>query len=305
MISQTIEEFHVEPTNVCTLKCPGCARTRFIDQWPKKWKNHNLAIDQLLKFLDIDLVDKKINLCGNYGDPVYHSDLINFVKKLKQRGPRLSIVTNGSYKSREWWQELTSLLDNSDSITFSIDGTPENFINYRKNADWKSIQIGIEVSTKSKCLTVWKYIPFKYNQNDIEQVKNLSVELGIDQFEISHSDRFDEKTIEFFPDNTLLGNRYQSQQIWKSNRSITDIDPKCQLGKSENYISADGYYIPCCYLADHRFYYKNIFGKNKKQYSIQNTTLSAIREKTEVIDFYNTLPSQTGCQYNCPGANFF
>jgi MoaA/NifB/PqqE/SkfB family radical SAM enzyme len=304
MISQTIEEFHVEPTNICTLKCPGCARTRFIDQWPKKWKNHNLAIDQLLKFLDIDLVDKKINLCGNYGDPVYHSDLINFVKKLKQRGPRLSIVTNGSYKSREWWQELTSLLDNSDSITFSIDGTPENFINYRKNADWKSIQIGIEVSTKSKCLTVWKYIPFKYNQNDIEQVKNLSVELGIDQFEISHSDRFDEKTIEFFPDNTLLGNRYQSQQIWKSNRSITDIDPKCQLGKSENYISADGYYIPCCYLADHRFYYKNIFGKNKKQYSIQNTTLSAIREKTEVIDFYNTLPSQTGCQYNCPGANF-
>ena len=304
MISDTVEEFHVEPTNICTLKCPGCARTRFIDQWPQKWKNHNLDIDQLLKFLDIDLVDKKINLCGNYGDPVYHSDLINFVKKLKQRGPRLSIVTNGSYKSREWWQELTSLLDNSDSIAFSIDGTPENFINYRKNADWKSIQTGIEVSTKSKCQTVWKYIPFKYNQNDIEQVKNLSVEMGCDRFEIQLSDRFDEKTIEFIPDNTLLGNRYQSQQIWKSNRSITDIDPKCQMGKSENYISADGYYIPCCYLADYRFYYKNIFGKNKKQYSIQNTTLSAIREKTEVIDFYNTLPSQTGCQYNCPGANF-
>jgi MoaA/NifB/PqqE/SkfB family radical SAM enzyme len=303
MISETVEEFHVEPTNICTLKCPGCARTRFIDQWPQKWKNYNLDIDQLLKFLDIDLVDKKILLCGNYGDPVYHTDLINFVKKLKQRGPRLSIITNGSYKSHEWWQELTSFLENSDSITFSIDGTPENFINYRKNADWKSIQTGIEVSTRSKCQTVWKYIPFKYNQNDIEQVKNLSVELGIDQFEISYSDRFDEKTIEFFPDNTLLGKRYQSQQIWKSDRSITDINPECQMGKYENYVSADGYYSPCCYLADHRFYYKNIFGKNKKQYNIRNTTLSAIREKTEVIDFFNKLTDQSGCQYNCSVGN--
>jgi MoaA/NifB/PqqE/SkfB family radical SAM enzyme len=299
MISETVEEFHIEPTNICTLKCPGCARTRFIDQWPNKWKNHSLDIDQLLKFLDIDLTDKKVLVCGNYGDPIYHPDLINFVKKLKQRGPRLSITTNGSYKSREWWQELISLLGQYDTITFSIDGTPENFINYRKNADWGSIQTGIEVSTKSKCQTVWKYIPFKYNQNDIEQVKNLSVEMGCDRFEIQPSDRFDEKTIEFMPDPTLLGTRYQAQQTWKHKGEVNEIFPKCQIGKYENYISAEGYYSPCCYLADYRFYYKNIFGKNKQQYNIQNTTLSAIREKTEVIDFFKNLTDHTGCQYNC------
>jgi acyl transferase domain-containing protein len=55
-----ITGFHIEPTNICTLKCAGCARTRFIDQWPQHWKNQNLSIDSLLQFLDIDLTNKKI-----------------------------------------------------------------------------------------------------------------------------------------------------------------------------------------------------------------------------------------------------
>ena len=76
-----ITGFHIEPTNICTLKCEGCARTRFIDQWPQHWHNHSLDIDQLLNFLDVDLSTKTIKLCGNYGDPIYHPDFINFVKK--------------------------------------------------------------------------------------------------------------------------------------------------------------------------------------------------------------------------------
>ncbi len=77
-----ISGLHIEPTNICTLKCPGCARTRFLDQWPQHWKNHSLDVDQLLKFLDIDLSNLDIVLCGNYGDPIYHPDLIDFVTKL-------------------------------------------------------------------------------------------------------------------------------------------------------------------------------------------------------------------------------
>lgn len=294
-----VTRFHIEPTNICTLKCSGCARTRFIEQWPQHWKNQSLDVDFLLDFLDVDLTDKKIVLCGNYGDPIYHPDFINFVKKLKSQGVILSINTNGSYKNQEWWRELVDNLDSNDLITFSVDGTPENFTQYRINADWESIKVGMDVVADSKCGSSWKYIPFAFNQFDIDQVKQLSQDIGIKQFYVEFSDRFDEKTKELMPDMSLIGSRYSAQTEWKSNSSESKVNPKCNSGR-EHFITAEGHYSPCCYLADHRFYYKTLFGKNKKQYDIRNHTLTEILQQPQTIDFYQTLDQQSGCQYNCP-----
>jgi len=295
-----ITGFHIEPTNICTLKCAGCARTRFIDQWPQHWHNHSLDIDQLLRFLDIDLSTKTINLCGNYGDPIYHPDFINFVKRLKDTGVTLYITTNGSYKTKEWWQELTELLSPNDTITFSIDGIPENFTQYRKNANWTSIQTGIEISVKSQCQTVWKYIPFSFNETSIDQANKLALDFGIDRFIINPSDRFDEKTSMLMPrSKEFIGIRFESQQQWKNNNSVTSVNPKCHIG-NQHFITADGFYSPCCFLADHRFYYKTQFGKSKKQFDIRNTTLSELLARPTVVEFYTSLEQQSGCQYNCP-----
>jgi organic radical activating enzyme len=296
---ETITGFHIEPTNICTLKCPGCARTRFIEQWPQHWKNHSLDIDQLLNFLDIDLTDKKISLCGNYGDPIYHPDFINFVKKLKARGANLVIITNGSYKTQEWWEELVDNLQPTDQIVFSVDGTPENFTKYRVNADWGSIRVGMDVVAKAQCNSSWKYIPFAFNQTNIEQMEKLSHDIGIRQFLVDFSDRFDEQTQELIPDQSLIGLRYITQVEWKSDVSKLKINPKCHSGQ-EHFITAEGYYSPCCFLADHRFYYKTPFGKNKKMYNIGQRTLTEILEQEQTIDFYQTLETQPGCQYNCP-----
>lgn len=296
---ETINGFHVEPTNICTLKCPGCARTRFIDQWPQHWKNHSLDIDQLLNFLDIDLTGKKIVLCGNYGDPIYHPDFIEFVKNLKQRGTVVSITTNGSYKTRAWWEELVSYLDSSDLINFSVDGTPDNFTQYRVNADWDSIKIGMDVVASAQCDSSWKYIPFAFNQQDIESVEQLSQTIGIKAFRVELSDRFDEQTDHLIPDTSLLGSRYKPQSLWKSSVPDLKVNPKCRSGR-EHFITAEGHYSPCCHLADHRFYYKTPFGKNKTQYNIRQQTLSQILEQEQTVNFYQTLDQQPGCQYNCP-----
>ena len=297
---ESITGFHIEPTNICTLKCPGCARTRFIDQWPAHWKNHNLDIDELLRFLDVDLTGKRIVLCGNYGDPIYHNDLIDFVKKLKARGVSLSITTNGSYKTQQWWEELVDNLNRSDTINFSVDGTPNNFTKYRINADWNSIRVGMEVVANAQCDSSWKYIPFAFNQQDINDVEKLSQSIGIKTFRVELSDRFDEQTHKLIPDPSLIGSRYTPQVEWKSDISDLKVNPKCASGK-EHFITAEGYYSPCCFLADHRFYYKTPFGKNKNQYNIRQHTLTEILEQPKTIEFYQTLETQPGCQYNCPG----
>jgi MoaA/NifB/PqqE/SkfB family radical SAM enzyme len=293
-----VKGIHLEPTNICTLKCPGCARTRFINQWPAHWKNHSLDTQSLLKFLDIELSDIRIDLCGNYGDPIYHPDLAGMIRSLKSRGATISIITNGSHRKRSWWQALVRELSSDDLITFSIDGIPENFTQYRINGDWTTTQDAIEVCVESPCSTAWSFIPFSYNENNIEQARQLSQDLGMDQFHINHSDRFDKQTMHFKPTKSNPGTKWNNQQNWKQSQSTKKINPKCHRGGT-HYISADGYYMPCCFIGDHRFYYKNEFGKNKKQYAISDTTLSEILNRATVAEFHRTVSEHSVCQYNC------
>lgn len=294
-----IQGFHIELTNMCTLKCPGCARTKFINQWPQHWYNHNLEIKQLFDFIDIDLTGKKIKLCGNYGDPIYHPQFIEFVKEFKKRNAILSIDTNGSYKSVEWWNQLSQCLDSKDEIVFSVDGVPENFTEYRINADWESISLGMSVIAKSQCNSVWKYLVFRYNENDIDTAQQLCEQIGIKSFYVEYSDRFDNDTEEFKPINTeLLGIRYEKQTQFKNNQTPS-VNPACK-DRSQHFITADGFYSSCCFVSDHRFYYKTEFGKNKKQYSIMENTISELLKKPAVVDFYNNLQNIPACQFNCP-----
>jgi MoaA/NifB/PqqE/SkfB family radical SAM enzyme len=290
---------YIEPTNICTLKCAGCARTTFIKQWPQHWQNHSIDPDQLMQFLDIDLVDRRVRLSGNYGDPIYHPEFIDMVGRLKLRGAKLEITTNGSYRTVDWWQDLVKNLTDRDSITFSIDGVPSNFTKYRENADWLSIKQGIDVCVASAVQTTWKYIPFEFNQLDIEQARQLSTELGIDVFVIEHSKRFDDAaTQEIKPKPELVNLEYESRMIWKT-QGRGEVDAKCN-NQQEHFVTADGYYTPCCFVADHRWLYKTQFGRQRTQYDIRNHTLSSILAHKLVIDFYQNIPDQPVCQFSCP-----
>jgi len=302
-MTHLINGLHIELTNICTLKCPGCARTQFIDQFGKHWKNHSLDQLELEQFLDVDLTDKKVVLCGNYGDPIYHPAFFELVQMFKRKKSSIRLITNGSYKDQAWWEKLCSYLGPTDKIVFSVDGSPDNFTQYRINADWNSIEIGMQVVGKSTVQSEWKYIPFNFNVDTVDQAQDLSASLGIKNFNIVPSDRFDQYTNHLKPALTYVGDRYSSQLEFKNNQTH-GIDKKCSTGK-EHYISADGFYSPCCYLAEHRFYYKTIFGKDKKLFDIRNQTLSQILSADRTVNFYSTINDvkPAGCQFNCPAVN--
>jgi MoaA/NifB/PqqE/SkfB family radical SAM enzyme len=297
-----IKGFHLELTNICTLKCPRCARTKFLDQFSSKWNNHSINLEKLKSFFDIDLTGLTFQLCGNYGDPIYYPHLFELCKWLKENHAKIVITTNGSYKLMEWWKELSTILDSSDKIVWSIDGSPENFTNYRINADWKSIKEGIEVITKTQINTEWKYIVFNYNEDYIEQVKNLSRELNIKNFLIINSDRWDSEDDPLMPKQIMKTESEKVKNNFKKGLITDKIDPICLKTKTAHFISADGYYMPCCFIGDHRFYYKTLWGKNKKIYKINQNTISAILKQQQVKDFYEDLSHNicpTVCQFTC------
>ncbi len=292
-----LQGLHIEPTNMCTLKCPRCSRTEFIDQFPKRWINKNLNLDHLKSFLDINLKGKKIKLCGNYGDAIYYDKLIEMIEYFKSQGAPIQLSTNGSYKTIEWWEQLNQLLDKNDEIIFGIDGSPTNFKTYRINADWDSIKDGIDILNQGSVKLTWQYILFSYNQNDIEQTKILANDLGFDRFFVMDSERWDHGTEWLTP--TKINEVNQSKILWKNNIT-SKIDPICKKYNSSHYISADGFYTPCCYIAEHRWYYKTDFYKNQDLYDISKTTITKVLEHLKV--FYSTLEDAklNYCTFNCP-----
>ena len=178
--------FHIEPTSKCTLECPLCDRTWFYETF-KKRNLHEINIEHLVNFVG---PNAKVSLCGNNGDPIYHSDFHNLCQKLKDNNCKIHITTNGSAKTKKWWRQLNEILDDDDQIQFSIDGLEDTNHLYRKNAKWKSIMNAIEVLKDRKFKMVWKFIVFKHNQHQIKEANELCAKLGFDQFRLEHSDRW-------------------------------------------------------------------------------------------------------------------
>jgi len=288
---------HIELTNKCTLKCPRCSRTESIEQFPKAWKNKSIDVSALKDFLDVDLTGKQINLCGNYGDPIYHDGLTDMVKFLKANGATINIATNGSYRTAEWWEELAQALTIDDAVTFAIDGTPDNFTRYRINADWASMMEGILVMAKSPARMRWQYILFSYNLDTVDEARQLSEDLGFNEFFTMDSGRWDQGTEWLTP----FSDRLSESKIQRRQGKEIQIDPLCHNG-NEHFISADGYYTPCCRIAEHRFYYKTDFYKQKDTYDITKTTLSVLMSADKVVEFIDGVSDLRlpVCQFSCP-----
>ena len=285
---------HVEPTSRCTLGCPRCERTIFLDKFGKKnFRILDLDINVFENFIDIPV--DRIDICGNLGDPIYHRKFIELVRMLTTKCKHISITTNGSHKTRQWWKNLNSVLRTGDVVQFSIDGTPENFTEYRINGDWDSIQVAIEECVVGPATTKWKYIPFSFNETDIDTTRELSVNLGIDKFLVEPSDRW-LKNDPLRPTNHI-GSRDAVKQLYDVQKDF-DIDPACK-NNTYHYISADGYYTPCCFSKNYEFYYKSIWWKNKETHDIKTTKLS---EQIRHFDkFYSTIHTSRPdhCVFNC------
>jgi hypothetical protein len=78
-----------------------------------------------------------------------------------------------------------------DTVTFSLDGTPENFTQYRVNADWPTIEAGAKILGEAKRIIIWKYIVFKYNCSfeDMKTAYDTANDLGFYKFQIIDTHR--------------------------------------------------------------------------------------------------------------------
>jgi len=264
-----LEHWHIEISGKCPLKCPRCTRQEL-----PGYVNKELSLEWFKENFTFAKDVKKITFCGDDGDPIYAKDLLSIIKWLKKENPKIQfvIVTNGSFKTRDWWTKLNSLLNANDNVHFSIDGWDQasNEI-YRINCNWESIVNGIKQLTRP--YKTWAAIAFKFNEQKIEYMRQMALALRFDRFQLTLSTKFG-KNYSGYPSNDPLqpSDEYVAQgrftrqftslskRNWKDSTldvfterfhevdvSKRSVVPLCMIGNKGLYINAEGKFFPCCW----------------------------------------------------------
>jgi len=263
---------HIEPTSRCTLSCPLCSRTQILEQFGKKFLPiEDINIEHLDKFIEGTRFES-ILFCGTYGDAIMHPKLKQLVETCKKYTDCIQVATSGSGRNARWWNSFIDCLDDKDIVDFAIDGIPDNFTEYRVNANWNQIEYAIKRTVQQGVYTRWIYIPFDYNKHTITKAEQLSKSLGINEFIVNESDRLIPGT--------------------------GKIIPQCKNQKLL-YIGSNGQFMPCCNVHDYRFYYKSQWHKDKAKYDISKTTFKECARHFD--EFYSTIHTQRPdyCVYTC------
>jgi len=276
------DHWHIEPSSICTLKCPRCPRAEV----PESLLNRQLTLKFFQDQIGTDVVKhiRKITFCGNDGDPIYCKELIEICQWLKTVNPdmHLVIITNGSYKTPEWWQALGRVLDHRDEVNWSIDGWDQaSNEQYRVNSNWNSIVDGIRFFSEANETTyrVWAAIAFRFNQDRLGDMQTMAQELGMDLFQITKSTKFGSHYPETYgvfdplcPDRVDLvssTHRFERALMPITNRArpgellkeifwsrAQDLDQHkqysgiCLIGNKGVFLNSQGEFYPCCWTAN-------------------------------------------------------
>lgn len=233
-----VKVLHIEPTDVCQLACPLCARE--IDPNFNKSNKHHLRIEQIQRHFSDQAITglDKMFMCGNYGDPaagIHTLDIYRYFRSVNSNIV-LGMNTNGALQSTFWWHNLGQIFNQPlDYCVFSIDGLEHTNPVYRVNSNWDKLINNIKAFVAAGGSAHWDMLVYQHNQHQVDECEQLARDLGFKWFRAKVSKR------------PLIG-QLQSPKDWR----LPEHHPgkiKCHaLIEKSMYIDAQGRLGPCCWL---------------------------------------------------------
>jgi MoaA/NifB/PqqE/SkfB family radical SAM enzyme len=253
-----IREIHLEVTSNCQAKCPMCARRPHGGMLNPFINLNDIDLETFKKWFPVSFIEQlnRLFMCGNLGDPIIAQDTLEIFKYIRKINPdiNLSMNTNGSARSNNWWKELA---ETKVGVLFGIDGLEDTHHLYRISTDWNKIIENSKTFILAGGYAEWHMLVFKHNEHQIEECRRLANEIGFSKFLTKHTSRFSEGSFPVLDeDGRTLYNLHPSQKslemIPKIAESIVDVKPNsinCIVKKSNSlYIGSDGTVSPCCWL---------------------------------------------------------
>lgn len=177
-----LRNVYLEVTSNCNLECVTCIR--------RQWKDHQgndmefeLFLELLRQLEDFPHLDR-VHL-GGFGEPLAHPFIIDIVARLKERGLRVSMSTNGTLLTSEISRELVKA--GIDKIFFSMDSVEEKtFRGIRVKGELDNLinnltslrKIKVELNRYNPKIGV-EFVMMRRNIKDVHRLPGMSKELGV------------------------------------------------------------------------------------------------------------------------------
>ena len=180
------KEVNIETSIRCNLECSKCERKYLLtNNLPFLGGDMSISdFEKVVEYYD------SIHLIGNISDPIFATNLIDFLKLTYEKDKKTVLHTAASHKSSTRYTEAFKANVNAKWM-FGIDGLPKDSHKYRINQDGEHLFDMMKLAVNCGLTPVWKYIVFKYNQNDIDEAKALAEYNGI-KFKLVKSSRWHE-----------------------------------------------------------------------------------------------------------------
>lgn len=246
----------LEPTTSCNLRCPECpsglrAFTRPTGMLQSDFFRN--TIDQLHK-------DVFYLIFYFQGEPYLNPAFLEMVKYASERGMYTATSTNAHYLTEE--NARKTVESGLDRLIISIDGTTQDvYEQYRVGGKLEKVLEGArnivkwKKELKSKTPFVFfQFLVVKPNEHQLEEVKKLAAEVGVDQVRFKTAQVYDYQN----DPNQLIPsiNKYSRYKKNKAGQTIVKNDLKnhCWRLWHAPVITWDGLVVPCCFDkdADHR-----------------------------------------------------
>lgn len=189
-----IKTLHLEVTDKCNAACPMCARNINGGEDNPQLPNVELSLEDVKTMFPVDFIKQldRMYMCGNYGDPIAARDTLEIFQYFREHNSKmmLSLHTNGSAKSAEWWTNLAKVLGTKGYVVFSVDGLEDTNHLYRQNTVFSKIMTNAQAFIDAGGRARWDYIVFAHNEHQVELAEELSKKMKFEKFQFKKSARF-------------------------------------------------------------------------------------------------------------------
>lgn len=241
-----------EPTTSCNLRCPEC---------PSGLREFTRPTGMLKKDFfreTIDDIYKELMYLVFYfqGEPFLNPDFLDMVKYAHDKGIYTATSTNAHHLTDE--KAKKTVESGLDRLIISIDGTTQDvYKQYRVGGNLEKVLQGArnivkwkkELNSKTP-FVFFQFLVVKPNEHQIEDIKKLAKEIGVDQVRFKTAQVYD---YENDPNNLIPSldkySRYKKDK--NGNRQIkSGLKNHCWRLWSANVITWDGLAVPCCFDKD-------------------------------------------------------